>query len=44
MNITCTFQITILAEFQEEPSDDGIKRSTFDLDICTAKVGILIRM
>ena len=37
MNITCTFQITILAKFQEEPSanmyDDGIKRSTFDLKI-----------
>ena len=39
MNITYTFQITILAKFQEEPSanmydsDDGIKRSTFDLKI-----------
>jgi hypothetical protein len=48
MNITYTFQITNLAKFQEEPSanmydsDDGIKRSTFDLKICTAKVGILL--
>ena len=37
MNITCTFQITILAKFQEELRanmyDDGIKRSTFDLKI-----------
>ena len=37
MNITCTFQITILAKFQAElwanMYYDGIKMSTFDLKI-----------